>query len=222
MFEPVLSRTNATNSIKCIYWPMQKRIDMLYCIGKRNAIGVLLPFSLSPRGDGNVAFVKLILRLPIFFIPARGRKHFAFLRCRLLQRFSLSPRGDGNLLPLFLLPLFPDFLYPREGTETTWCRSPCLYTADFLYPRKGTETASGTVVISNFYLIFFIPARGRKQQVVVPAKFYLRFSLSPRGDGNLPAAHLVSDYQDFLYPRKGPPFPTKIDIFAIHLFTNSA
>ena len=200
---------------------------------------------LYPReGTETFCISSLSVIAKIFFIPARGRKPIATISIAAISRFSLSPRGDGNV---YLLPHFPrhvdflypregtetargkprpafgaDFLYPREGTETTWCRSPCLYTADFLYPRKGTETASGTVVISNFYLIFFIPARGRKQQVVVPAKFYLRFSLSPRGDGNLPAAHLVSDYQDFLYPRKGPPFPTKIDIFAIHLFTNSA
>ena len=76
-----------------------------------------------------------------------------------------------------------------------------VFVPDFLYPREGTETARLYMTGAIKLGIFFIPARGRKQ---------VKYDLG-----------LAPDI-DFLYPREGPPFPTKIDIFAIHLFTNSA
>ena len=154
----------------------------------------------------------LMLALPIFFIPARGRKLLHLLLCIIINGFSLSPRGDGNPEIYCIGADVHDFLYPREGTETT---------ASF----------SRRIIVA---LIFFIPARGRKQQVVVPAKFYLRFSLSPRGDGSIfsnfphkiwcpriffiPARgrkqiqHIRNlGVDDFLYPREG----TETSTFAL-------
>ena len=116
--------------------------------------------------------------MPIFFIPARGRKLTMLV-------------GE--------LDLRDDFLYPREGTETTvffCCRASARI---FFIPARGRKLC-GIEHFSYPYEIFFIPARGRKQTA----------------SANYPIA------TDFLHPREGPPFPTKIDIFAIHLFTNSA
>ena len=76
---------------------MQKRIGMLYCIGKWNAIGVLLPIFFIPARGRKPDVDKIREEFAeIFFIPARGRKLPAFY----------STKGTV------------DFLYPREGTET--------------------------------------------------------------------------------------------------------
>ena len=187
IFESVLSRTNATNSIKCIYWPMQKRIGMLYCIGKWNAMGVLLP---------------------IFFIPARGRKQ---PHVRIVPKSSkdfLYPREgtETHLSPSVSRLSARDSLYPREGTETNigidfeieyigiffiparGRKRKAIYLGkavhlDFLYPREGTETL--LEFLSQMPLrIFFIPARGRKLHPSYGVQLIFRFSLSPRGDGN--------------------------------------
>ena len=101
-------------------------------------------------------------------------------------RFSLSPRGDGNksasgmlkwCKKIFFIPargrkqinavtcasIHDDFLYPREGTETMLIFILFSSYPDFLYPREGTETKVGQLIDNDVY----------------------RFSLSPRGDGNL-------------------------------------
>ena len=143
-------------------------------------------FSLSPRGDGNPCIMLLPSHCPqdflypregtethrrtsrhyilvIFFIPARGRKHPFVHHFQLLCRFSLSPRGDGNFAQGFQLFNSFDFLYPREGTETSVASNPNVSLTDFLYPREGTETRIHHAAVSHRH----------------------RFSLSPRGDGNL-------------------------------------
>ena len=58
--------------------------------------------------------------MPIFFIPARGRK-----RGYTTQRYPIATI---------------DFLYPRKGTETSQQRVRAVHIGDFLYPREGTET----------------------------------------------------------------------------------
>ena len=102
-------------------------------------------FSLSPRGDGNRSTTSWTSsRVSIFFIPARGRKH---------------------VVVAFDVLAHLDFLYPREGTETAITQTRMIWAYDFLYPREGTETATACSAPPAPALIFFIPARGRKQRV---------------------------------------------------------
>ena len=163
--------------------------------------------------------------MPIFFIPARGRKPLrAYSAVRPIPDFLYPREGTETPTQARRPQSGRDFLYPREGTETLSATCTAASRPDFLYPREGTETPVSATVIMAPQRIFFIPARGRKPDAVpAPARGPLGFSLSPRGDGNISriiSAEFIS--HDFLHPRKGPPFPTKIDIFAIHLFTNSA
>ena len=83
-------------------------------------------------------------------------------RCESPEGCNLSPRGDGNLR------LFSTRRPPAVA----------------IYPREGTETCPWYQSTSPAWLQF-IPARGRKQLIVVgivdePAGC----NLSPRGDGN--------------------------------------
>ena len=58
-----------------------------------------------------------------------------------LPRCSISPQGDGNLSSLFVKKFLCDVAYPREGTEMAGYRAPRLC----------------------YFLMQYIPARGRKR-----------------------------------------------------------
>ena len=140
-------------------------------------------FSLSPRGDGNgVFFDGNHISLPIFFIPARGRKR---LPCGLLCSFR------------------HDFLYPREGTETVYRKRNCADNRRiFFIPARGRKRGVNCYLVVS-YLIFFIPARGRKRLSARPYRHSTGFSLSPRGDGNSFSASPNRSMQIFFIPARG-------------------
>ncbi len=97
----------------------------------------------------------------IFFIPARGRKHIAVgYRENAGLIFFIPARGWKCALTRLLLYDVPIFFIPVRGRKfNAFILLRCLY--DFLYPRERTEMldCAAAIVVS-------------------------RFSLSPRGDGN--------------------------------------
>ena len=141
--------------------------------------------------------------MPIFFIPARGRKPSRAYSHSFSQDFLYPREGTETIVVHSSLPSCLIFFIPARGRKLVFSQSQPKH-ADFLYPREGMETIYRLVARTNAIRIFFIPARGRKHsgKAVLLANgggFYL----SPRGDGNSAAARLVSLSPDFLYPREG-------------------
>ena len=161
----------------------------------------------------------------IFFIPARGRKHRVRIQCTDSADDFLYPReGTETLLPSYhpLRRYGRIFFIPARGRKQPATHQLVHRHHDFLYPREGTETRRVAAHIVAFYRFSLSPRGDGNGKFLKTVSACARFSLSPRGDGNRKTSLYVFAGCDFLYPRKGPPFPTKIDIFAIHLFTNSA
>ena len=161
-------------------------------------------FFIPARGRKLVIPRHVTGRVSIFFIPARGRKRCIDPLSVLTFGFSLSPRGDGNHTGDMIGGIsWRDFLYPREGTETCGAKSRGTAYSGFPLSPRGDGNMSRREYKMIKRRIFFIPARGRKQQVDAIINGVFGVSLSPRGDGNSAAALLVSLSPDFLYPREG-------------------
>ena len=117
----------------------------------------------------------------------------------------LYPReGTETCSYTYLSAMWSDFLYPREGTETHKCIHPPATDADFLYPREGTETA---LVFAQCLFLYRFSLSPRGDGNIPLLLMYLAtsagFSLSPRGDGNGHWHALLIENNDFLYPREG-------------------
>ena len=74
--------------------------------------------------------------------------------------------------------------------------------ADFLYPREGTETPLRPAM-DDEKVIFFIPARGRKQHTAKLAAQVVDDFLYPREGTETLQLHVIRYRLDFLYPREG-------------------
>ena len=89
--------------------------------------------------------------MPIFFIPARGRKLRGFARNtseRLI--FFIPARGRKHLNFNFYQIAFWIFFIPARGRKRFHSYFKFfLVIDDFLYPREGTETAFSQLPIGN-------------------------------------------------------------------------
>ena len=138
------------------------------------------------------------------FIPARGRK------------LRSNPSIKQN---------YPITIYPRKGTETLYAfgtnpplrhynLSPqgdgnfCSHTVHFLYfllqfiPARGRKRFSVQPMI-KYLLLQFIPARGRKRFVLCTFCLRWDYNLSPQGDGNMGVLCVLRHFSITIYPRKG-------------------
>ena len=119
-------------------------------------------------------------RTKLQFIPARGRKRDWVAADFHAVLIAIYPREGTETLLLFSM-VFPFLIaiYPREGTETEMGFAGSSHGCIAIYPREGTETMEQPGRSHQPCPLQFIPARGRKRQLVQFFRKHFRLQFIP-------------------------------------------